>query len=198
MTTEPEPTTPATRDRLIAAATRLIARDGVSATSLADIRAEAGVSVGAVYHHFATKQALADAAWLAALADHQEGFLAVLRAHPTAEEGVRGVVAYDLRWHAEHPGRAQLLRAAGLPSREPETVEARRALNQPFFTELRAWWKHHVATGALSDYSSPIIHALWFGPTQDLCSQWLRGMIRIDLAAAEAPLADAAWAALGA
>jgi AcrR family transcriptional regulator len=47
-----------TRDRLLEAAGRLFHRDGFAATSLEDIADKAGVSVGAAYAHFASKEEL--------------------------------------------------------------------------------------------------------------------------------------------
>jgi AcrR family transcriptional regulator len=47
-----------TRQRLLAAALIVFARDGYDHSSVNDICAEAGVSKGAFFHHFPTKQAL--------------------------------------------------------------------------------------------------------------------------------------------
>lgn len=47
-----------TQERLLTAAERLFAEQGVDATSVADIAEAAGASIGAVYHHFQDKQAL--------------------------------------------------------------------------------------------------------------------------------------------
>ena len=49
------------RERLLRAALSKIDADGALAARLEDIRAQAGVSVGALYHHFPDKAALADA-----------------------------------------------------------------------------------------------------------------------------------------
>jgi len=53
------PKPPATRELLIRAASELIRRHGYDATSVEAICREAGVSKGAFFHHFASKQDLA-------------------------------------------------------------------------------------------------------------------------------------------
>jgi len=63
VTEEPKPRrlTPkgrATRDRIIEAATALIARNGVAGTGIEDVRAAAEVSGSQLYHYFDSKQAL--------------------------------------------------------------------------------------------------------------------------------------------
>jgi TetR/AcrR family transcriptional repressor of nem operon len=50
------------RDKLLSAATDLIRRNGYVATSVDDICSEAGVTKGAFFHHFESKDALAEAA----------------------------------------------------------------------------------------------------------------------------------------
>ena len=53
--------TESTRAALVAAGRRLFGRDGFAATSIEDLTAEAGVTRGALYHHFETKEALFEA-----------------------------------------------------------------------------------------------------------------------------------------
>ena len=51
----------ATRERILAAAERLVIENGYAATSVDQVIAESGSSKGAFFHHFDSKRALADA-----------------------------------------------------------------------------------------------------------------------------------------
>jgi AcrR family transcriptional regulator len=53
--------TEATRAALVAAGRRLFGRDGFAGTSIEDLTDAAGVTRGALYHHFETKEALFEA-----------------------------------------------------------------------------------------------------------------------------------------
>ncbi len=57
-----DPSAPNARTRLLDAAHLLVRRKGFAATSVDDLCREAGVSKGAFFHHFASKEALAVAA----------------------------------------------------------------------------------------------------------------------------------------
>jgi AcrR family transcriptional regulator len=176
------------RRRILDAAARRFAGAGVSATTLEEIRADAHVSVGAVYHHFADKEGLAAAVWLDALGRYQRGFLEALRAHPDARPGIAGAVRYHVGWVARHRDLASILLGA--------RPAAAAGLNEPFFAEVRAWWRAHAHYGALADIELDLAHALWLGPSHEYCRQWLAGRARrIPPAVAEA-LADAAWASV--
>lgn len=59
-----------TREKLIAAAFVVVARDGLDAASVKVIAAEAGVTPGLLHYHFASKEALIEAAMQAALSDY--------------------------------------------------------------------------------------------------------------------------------
>jgi AcrR family transcriptional regulator len=178
------------RQRLLAAALRRFGEDGVVAVSLEDIRQEAGVSVGALYHHFADKAALVEALYAQITARFQSGFLEVLRASPSAEDGVRRGVRYYLRWVQDHHHETTIL----LGSRA-ESAELAQ-LNRPFFAEVMTWWRTHVHYGAVKALPLELIHALWLGPAQEYTRHWFAGHTKRTPTATGAVLEEAAWNAL--
>jgi len=182
------PPAPAARERILDAARRRFAADGVYAATLEDVRRDAGLSVGAVYHHFPDKERLAEAVWLDALERYQAGFLEALRAHPDARGGVMAAVEHHLRWVAAHRDDAALLLSA-----RPAAAAAR---NRAFFAAVRAWWQEHAAAGALREHDLDLVHALWLGPSQEYCRHWLAGRARRVPRAVARELAEAAWQSL--
>ncbi len=69
-----------TKDRILNAAERLFARDGIEATSLRTITAEAGVNLAAVNYHFQSKDALVTAVIMRRVGPVNEQRLALLEA----------------------------------------------------------------------------------------------------------------------
>jgi AcrR family transcriptional regulator len=178
------------RTRLLDAALVRFAADAPVAVSLEDIRRDAGVSVGALYHHFEDKAALVDALYLELTRHVQEVFLAELRAHPSAEDGIKAVVRLYLRWVSSN--RA----AAGLLLGHRPDPRALGELNRPFVAEVRSWWDTHVHYGTLRALPFDLMHALWLGPAQEYTRHWLAGQVkRVPRAVADV-LADAAWNSL--
>lgn len=178
------------RARLLEVARRRFALDGALAATLDEVRREAGVSVGALYHHFPDKAALAAAVYAQALGDYQAGFVAMLRRHGSAEGGIRGGVEHHLRWVVAHRGEAALLLGDRLDS------AALRDSNREFLSAIRDWWRPHQVYGVLQAMQPGITAALWLGPAQEFTRYWLAGgETKLPRGAVKA-FADAAWAAL--
>jgi AcrR family transcriptional regulator len=96
MSTEPQPGKRAaqgraTRDNLVEVATRLFAEHGYENTSIEDVLAATGVSRGALYHHFAGKEALFEAAVKQVEDRVMTSMLGLVTGTPTAVAAVRAV-----------------------------------------------------------------------------------------------------------
>ena len=178
------------RGRLLQVARRRFAVDGALVPTLDEVRREAEVSVGALYHHFPDKPALAAAVYAQLIGEYQTGFLAMLRGHDTAEGGIRGGVAHHLRWVTEHRGEARLLLGDRLDSAEL------RDANRGFFTAVGDWWRPHHAYGVLRPMRLGLTAALWLGPAQEFSRYWIAGGDANMPGEAVETFATAAWAAV--
>lgn len=186
----PSRSRPDARSRLLDVARRRFASDGGLSATLDEVRREADVSVGALYHHFPDKVSLATAVFAELLGEYQSGFVAMLRRNDTAEEGIRGGVDYHLRWVSAHRGEAGLLLGPRLESAEL------KAHNDAFFAAVRDWWRPHHSYGALQPLQAGVTAALWLGPAQEYSRYWVAGAAkRIPRQTIEI-FADAAWTAL--
>jgi AcrR family transcriptional regulator len=178
------------RARLMQTARRRFAADGAIAATLEEIRRDADVSVGALYHHFPDKPALAAAVYAQVMSEYQAGFVAMLRRHGTAEGGIRGGVAHHLQWVSANRSEAALLLGDRLDSAEL------RDSNRGFFAAVRDWWRPHHTYGALRPMQAGITAALWFGPAQEFSRDWIAGDEAKMPRGVVKTFADAAWKAL--
>jgi hypothetical protein len=128
------------------------------------------------------------------MARYQEAFLAELRAHPGAEEGIRAIVVFHLRWCAANRDLARYLLTQREAAGPAEAALAER--NRAFFGEVRRWWAPHAHYGALRDLDVDLVYALWLGPSQEYCRHWLAGRARRVPPAAARELSEAAWRSL--
>ena len=169
---------------------------GVEGASVEDVRRRSGASVGSLYHRFGSKEGLAAAVYVDALADYQHEFLAALDRARDPADGVRSAVRAHLRWVRENPDRAEFLfNVAGSGVRRAGGSDLRE-LNAGFFGHVQAWLHRGVAAGRLRSLSTDVVYALWLGPSQDLARLWLARGRRGSMRTEAGVLADAAWRAL--
>src|SRR4051794_20221762 len=91
-----------TSERIREAAVRRFLVDGYAGLSLQEVRRDAGVSNGSLYHHFAGKADLVAALRVDGMQECQDIVLATLAAAGSAENGVRGTVRRYLCWVEGH------------------------------------------------------------------------------------------------
>src|SRR5579884_2300281 len=157
-----------TRRELLAAATGVLARKGLADTKIADIAAAADVGVGTVYLHFATKEALVEAAVarmkaaIDAARDAAHDPVAKVRAANAAlcrfareNREVFRIVFGHAAAHHDVIRRAQDLFAADVAATiragiasgafKPVPVEPAAQAAVGMATQLLSWWTAHQA-----------------------------------------------------
>jgi AcrR family transcriptional regulator len=183
------------RIAVLDAAARLFDARGFASVSINDLTAASGVSNGSIYHHFGAKEGVLAALVVGALADYQDGLLAVLDAHrDSARDGIRAALAFELRWFEDDPRAARLVIAhrdavaASAGGREPL-----RAANRAFARRVRVWLDRHAETKAID---ITVLHAVVFAPARELGSLWLAKRVKQRPTTFATALGDAAWAGL--
>src|SRR5947209_17537147 len=102
------------RTRILDSALACFIESGYEQTTIARIRERSDVTNGALFHHFPSKEAIADALYAEALTSFQEGLWELLRRRPrSVRSAVRGVVAHQLTWTEANQDRARFLYMRG-------------------------------------------------------------------------------------
>ena len=138
------------RRKILDAALLCFSRAGLAETKMDDICEQAGVSTGSVYHHFAGKDQLAAALFVDGTRDYQEGLLAELRRHATAERGIRAMVAHHIDWVVRHPEWARFLSQHRQAEFLSEAKADLDAVNQSFHSEVAAWLLPFIERGEVT------------------------------------------------
>jgi AcrR family transcriptional regulator len=186
--------TTTTRERVLAGAAALAARDGFDELSIAALSGTSGVSVGSIYHHFGSKVGVLAALLVGIVQSNQAVLLDALERHPDDPRGgVLAVVDAQLRWVQDHRDDARLL----LDHRDQLAGHTQvRKLNQRFLKINRAWLDRQARAGRLPELTVEIAHAIVFAPAREVTRLWLTKRGFRDPTTFSAALGHAAWAGL--
>jgi AcrR family transcriptional regulator len=186
-----------TRRRILEAALACFLEDGYEETTIARIRARSDASNGALFHHFPSKEAIAEALYVEAIGSFQEGLWELARRKPgSLRDAVRGAIAHQLRWTEQHADLARFVYLRGhLDWDSPGGAEV-AALNRALSAAIREWMAPLVESGEIRPTSMPMISAIVNGPVHAVARRWLAGQLESPLTSFTDELADAAWAGL--
>jgi AcrR family transcriptional regulator len=191
-------TATSTPERIVTAALPLFLAHGYAGASLEQVRRDAGVSNGSLYHHFPRRADLAAHLLNEGMRQCQDAVLAVVTGGGPAEQVVRTVVTEQLRWVERHADLARWI-LSDLPDEvllaaEPGLGDDARR----YAVAVGDWLEARSRDGVLIAGSFAVRHALWLGPAMEFARHWLRGRSRQRPADAATDLAEGAWRALAA
>lgn len=186
----------ATRERILAAALEVFAGKGYHRASVDDIVRASGTSKGAVYHHFATKEAV-----FLALVDEFAMRLATGVAATVAERHgalakVEVALAAALTAFAENRALARLILLEAV-SLGALYEEKRAEVHGRFAALIQGYLDEAVADGSIAPLDTRLATLVWLGAVNELVAQWLHTGSP-DLAASVAPLTRILLASIGA
>ncbi|WP_328407650.1 TetR/AcrR family transcriptional regulator [Nocardia sp. NBC_00403] len=182
-----------TRDRIRAEATRQLLDNGYTRFTITAVREALGLSSGSMFHAFASKPALAAAVYVDGMRDYQRAALAALDSETDPMAALVAMLDAHLDWVQQHRELARFLFAT-LP--EEVAREARPALADPNREFFAALGRRYEQLGLTPSTGYPLAHAIWIGPAQEYCRQWVRGTVETPPSALASTLRQAAVAAL--
>jgi AcrR family transcriptional regulator len=186
-----------TRQRILDSALRRFLADGYEQTTIARIREDSQVSNGALFHHFASKETIADALYVEAIASFQDGLWELLRNRPRSlRAAAHGTIAHQLAWVEQHPQLARFVYMRGHLDWESPANAQLAALNRDLSTAFREWMAPLLASGEIRPASMLVITAIVNGPAHAIARRWLAGHVQALPSTFAGELADAACAAL--
>eukprot|EP00435_Cladocopium_sp_Y103_P078131 s1_g1870.t1 len=150
----------------VAAAKRLFSERGYDAVSTAEIRAEAGMSNGSLFHHFESKEGIAVAVFVSLVRAYQSEIAEKLGPRRSAADGIEAFIRAHNLWIERDPEGARILFNGHHPSWSEEALKKIRAENQGFGQTLMDWKNNLADKERLENWSLALILAALVGPTQ--------------------------------
>jgi AcrR family transcriptional regulator len=190
------PATDKRRQEILTAALEAFSERGYDATTLGEIRARSGASVGSIYHLFAGKEEIASAVYVEGLRGYQGGFIERMAAEPSAEGAVRVSVTYYLAWVEDNEKLARFLLTMRRTELLPAVREELRQMNRAFFRALKESLAPHVRAGIVKRIPWELFLVIVIGPAHEHARLWLAGRSSLRPVEAAPFLSDAAWAAV--
>jgi AcrR family transcriptional regulator len=186
-----------TRRRVLDAALQCFLEEGYERTTIARILERGDVSNGSLFHHFASKEAIAEALYVEAISSFQEGLWRLVRSRPRSlRAAVRGAIAHQLSWTEQHADLARFVYSRGHLDWESPGAEQVAALNRELADAFRQWLTPLMRAGEVRPLSMLLVTAIVSGPAHAVARRWLAGQLDRSPTEFVDELADAATAGL--
>lgn len=185
------------KQEILQAAIACFNEQGIEATSIDAIRARSGASVGSIYHHFGNKEGIVAHLFLNGLDGYWQQLLAALQQAVDAEAAVKAMVGTYVEWVLANQDLARFIFQARTLVNRSAHGERLQECNRNNYREVLGYFKPWLESGVLRQLPPELYPALIIGPAQEYCRAWLSGRAKTDPRSLIAPLAEAAWRAVG-
>lgn len=163
------------RAAILDAALRCFDERGLVATTMEDIRVAADVSVGSLYHHFGSKEAIAAALYVSLIEAYQTAAEDAVPLDAEPDTWIRAAIGHHIGWSISNPAATRFL----LAHREPEVRRLSRRevqeLNRRLEPRVRRWLQDQVARGTIRDLPLEIFLSIVVGPAHAFVRTWAAG-----------------------
>lgn len=190
-----------TRDRILESAARVFARKSYQGASLDEVAADAGLTKGAVYWHFKSKNdlffALLDSRFRYEYDEHLPEALAQDARYADPKEGLKAMLGGVLERVRQDPDWPRLFLEFIGQARDSE-VSARlaEAYQASYRMSAELFERQHAARKQLPPGDSELMAITWSALMDGLIIAWLVNPDRIDLDALMPRIVDLLWQGL--
>ena len=187
--------TAARKESVLKAALDCFSERGVEGTTIGDIQRQAHCSIGSLYHHFGSKEGIAEELFLDGISRLNSGMLARIRQAADAEHSVRAVVEFYCEWATRNQAMARYLSSRDIDFSE----DARRRLKElhrSYITAIFTWFAPFVERGEMRVLPIEAYVPLISGPIQEYVRRWLSGHHPNGPRTVKDLFAEAAWNAV--
>ncbi len=165
-----------TRRRILDVALACFLADGYEQTTIATIRNRSGTSNGALFHHFPSKEAIAGALHVEAIASFQLGLWNLVSRKPESlQAAVRAVLAHQLTWTERNADLARFIYTRGHLDWDTPAGAELAARNRDLAAAFRQWLAPLVASGEIPPRPMLLTTAIVSGPAHSIAQRWLAG-----------------------
>ncbi|MGD8417318.1 MAG: TetR/AcrR family transcriptional regulator [Pseudomonadales bacterium] len=187
--------TRARKQSVLSAALDCFTELGVEQTTISEIQRRANCSIGSIYHHFGSKEGIAEELFLDGIQRLNRGMLKKIRAAENAREGVQGVVEYYCEWSTRHQDMARYLHSRDIDF-SPDARRRLHEIHRAYIGAIFTWFAPFVERGEMRLLPPETYVPLISGPIQEYVRRWLSGHHKTAPRQVKALFADAAWNAV--
>jgi AcrR family transcriptional regulator len=177
------------------AALQCFSENGMEGTTIHDIQRAADCSIGSIYHHFGSKEGVAEELFIVGIERLNRSMLHKLKRCASGEERVRAVVGQYCAWSARNPQLARYLHSRDIDF-SPEAKARLKDIYREYISAVFELFAPHVESGEIRMLPVDVYVPLISGPIQEYVRRWLSGHHRNSPGKVEVLFADAAWNAV--
>ena len=169
---------------------------GIEATNIETIRARCDTSVGAIYHHFGSKEGIVAALFFAALEDQAALRERYLETAHTAQEGVEALVRSYVEWVDAQPEWARFVYQSRFAVANGPFKDELLTRNKQRNRQLSEWMGDEGRSAPFSHVPPELLLSLIIGAAESYARAWLSGRVKKSPNDYAQLLAQAAWASI--
>jgi AcrR family transcriptional regulator len=187
--------TVARKASVLDAALQCFSERGLEATTIHDIQRAAGCSIGSIYHHFGSREGVAEELFILGVLRMNQSMLNKLKRCTSGEESVRAVVGQYCAWSVRNRQLARYLHSRDIDF-SPEAKARLKDIYREYISSVFEIFAPYVESGEIRALPVDVYVPLISGPIQEYVRRWLSGDHRLSPRKVEALFADAAWNAV--